>query len=389
MHDFTFYNPTKVLFGRGVSAKIADEIEQSGIKSVLLLYGGGSVHSTGAYDQVVNALKAKGISFVDCPGVKSNPVLSKAREAVSIIRENSLEAVLALGGGSVIDNAKAVAIGAASDTDIWDFYTRKATPQRVLPLFTVATVSATASEMNSTTVLTNEELGHKQGLTHPLLFPRCTAIDPSLQSSVPERQTANGGIDAICHVMETYFDGTKGAELQMEYCEGLIRQIMRLTLELKENPADYNARAQYAWAATNALNGTTWAGHAGRGDFSSHAMGHSLSARYDSVHGETLSVIMPAWMRYVHNEEIDAFVRFADRVFGIKDSCKESAALAGIESMRRFFASIGAPITLSELGVPREDLPLLASVVTRGGPVGVLKGLDTNDVLSIMESVYS
>ena len=388
MQDFTFYNPTKVLFGRGVSAKIADEIGKSGIKSLLLHYGGNSVHSTGVYDQIVNALREKNISFLECGGVKANPVISKAREAASIARENSLEAVLAVGGGSVIDSAKAVALGAVHDCDIWDLFTRREKPVRILPVFVVATVSATASEMNLTSVMTNEELGHKMGLTHELLFPRCTAIDPSLQYSVPERQMISGGIDSICHVMETYFDGTKGAELQMEYCEGLIRQMMRLITEIKKNPTDYNLRAQYAWAATSSLNGTTWAGHVGRGDFASHALGHSLSAKYDSVHGETLAVMMPAWMKYVFREDPDAFVRFADRVFGVNNPDREAAALSGIEKMRSFFASVGAPVTLKEMQVPREDLPALAAVVTRSGPVGVLKKLDYQDVLNIMESAY-
>ena len=389
MLDFTFHNPTKVLFGRGVSGKIADEICKSGIKSVLLHYGGSSVHKTGVYDQVTNALREKNISFCECGGVKPNPVLSKVREAAAIIRENSLEAVLAVGGGSVIDSAKAVALGAVNDCDVWDLFTRAAKPSAALPVFAVATVSATASEMNATSVVTNDELGHKMGITHELLFPRCTAIDPSLQNSVSERQTVSGGIDAICHVMETYFDGTKGAELQMEYCEGLIRQLMRLIPALRKNQTDYEARSQFAWAAVNALNGTTWAGHAGRGDFSSHAMGHSLSARYDSIHGETLAVLMPAWMKYVFTEDLDAFVRFADKIFGMKGSHKESVARDAINRMSKFFASVGAPVTLKEMNVPKEDLPSLAASVTRNGPIGVLKKLDTEDVLKIMESAYS
>lgn len=388
MYDFTFYNPTRVIFGRGVFSKLADELAKDGISRVLLLYGGGSIFKTGVYEQVTEALTQRGISFFECPGVKGNPVVSKAREAVGIVKKNELEAVVAIGGGSVIDSAKGIAAAALYDGDIWDFYARKANVERALPIFAVVTVSATASEANYTSVMTNEELEHKVGLHSELFFPRCTFIDPSVQFGVSERQTSAGGIDAISHVLETYFDGAKGLEIQKEYAEGLVRSVVRLMPILRAHPDDYDARAQFAWAALNALNGTTWAGHPTRGEFSSHAMGHVFSARYDSIHGETLSVIMPAWMRYVCKEDIQTFARFADRVFGIDEGTEEERANAGINCLSEFFASLGAPGRLRDMGIPKTDLPELAANVTRKGPIGSFKQLDTEDVLKIFESAY-
>lgn len=388
MHNFTFYNPTRVVFGRGVFPKLADELAKDDISRALLLYGGGSIHRTGVYDQVVGALDSQGVFFFECPGVKPNPVISKAREAVETIKSNRIEAIVAIGGGSVIDSAKGIAAGAFYDGDIWDFYSRRATVERALPIYTIVTVSATASEMNYTSVLTNEELGQKVGLGCELFYPRCTFIDPSVQFTVSERQTADGGIDAICHVLETYFDGAPGLELQKEYSEGLVRSIIRLLPILRARPDDYDARAQFAWASINALNGTTWAGHPARGDFASHAMGHTFSAKCDSVHGETLSAVMPAWMRYVRGEDLPTFARFAERVFGMNAGSEEERALAGIECLKDFFASLGAPVAIRDMGVAMLDLPEFAAHVTRNGPIGSLKKLETEDVLNIFESAY-
>lgn len=388
MYDFTFYNPTRVIFGRDVFPKLADELAKDGISRVLLLYGGGSIHKTGVYDQVVKALNSHDVVFFECPGVKANPVVSKAREAVEAIKSNRIEAVVAIGGGSVIDSAKGIAAAALYGGDIWDFYSRKATVEQALPIYTVVTVSATASEMNFTSVMTNEELGHKVGLSCEQFYPRCTLIDPSVQFTVSERQTMDGGIDAVCHVLETYFDGAKGLEIQKEYAEGLVRSIIRLMPILRAHPDDYDARAQFAWAAVNALNGITWAGHPTRGEFSSHGMGHTLSAKYDSVHGETLSVIMPAWMKYVYKRDMTTFARFAERVFGANAGSEEERALAGIECLKGFFASLGAPVTLGDMGIPKADLPELAAHVTRNGAIGSLMKLETGDVLKIFESAY-
>jgi alcohol dehydrogenase YqhD (iron-dependent ADH family) len=381
--------PTKVFFGRGVNASVGGELSGDGISRALILYGGGSAKKTGVFDEVAGSLSAAGVKYFECGGVKPNPVISKAREAIEIIRRNAIGAVVAIGGGSVIDSAKGIAAGALYGGDPWDLYSRAAKVTGALPVYAVATVSATASEMNFTSVMTNEDTGVKVGLGDPALNPRKTFIDPSVQFSVPPKQVADGGIDAICHVLETYFDGTSGVELQMEYAEGLVRSLMRLIPALLERPDDYDARAQFAWATASALNGTTWAGHAGKGDFASHAMGHTLSALYDAVHGETLSIIMPNWMRYVRCENMYAFSRFARLVFGMEDKTDEDASIGGIERMSDFFASLGAPLRLRDIGVPEEAIPALADKVSSiAASIGVLKKLERPDVFEIYRAAY-
>lgn len=388
MYDFTFSIPTKVIFGRGVNSRIGKILDEAGISKVLLLYGGGSVHTTGVYDDVTGSLNKSGISFTECSGVKPNPVISKTREAIGIIKADIPEAIVAIGGGSVIDSAKAAAAGAMYAGDVWDFFTKKAIIKSAIPIYVIVTVSATASEMNFTSVQTNEENCLKLGLHSEYFFPKVTFIDPSIQNGVTEKQTVEGGIDAISHVLEAYFSASGGLELQQEYIEGLVRSLMTLIPELQKNPADYDARSQYAWASVCALNGMAFAGYPLRGDFASHALGHVLSAKRDAVHGATLAVMMPAWMKYVYTEDVETFARFAERVFGISCGTEEERALAGIAALRDWFASVGAPITLRELGVEEDELDGYAEAVTIAGPIGVVKKLHREDALSIYKLAY-
>ena len=388
MYDFTFNLPTKVVFGRNVNSQIGEELRVAGISKVLLLYGGGSIHRTGVFGEVAESLQKNEIHFVECPGVKPNPVISKTRIAIDIIRSEKLQAIVAIGGGSVIDSAKAAAAGALYDGDVWDLFMKRANVEAALPIYTVVTVSATASEMNFSSVQTNKETGMKIGLHSHYLFPKTTFIDPSVQATVPEKQTIEGGIDAISHLLETYFSASKGVEIQQEYIEGLVRSLIKLIPMLQKDPSDYDSRSQYAWASVCALNGTAFAGYRLRGDFSSHALGHMLSARRDAVHGATLAVMMPAWMKYVYREDLPNFARFAERVFGISDGSCEERALAGIEALRSYFASIGSPVTLRELGVNEEDLREYADAVTKTAPIGVLKKLSFQDALAIYKLAY-
>lgn len=388
MYDFTFSIPTKVLFGRGVILKIGEELVKDGITKVLLLYGGESINKTGVYGNVTDSLRENCISFIECPGVKPNPVMSKAREAIGIMKSNALEAIVAVGGGSVIDSAKAIAAGALYEGDAWDFFARKAKVERALPVYAVVTVSATASEMNYTSVMTNEESSVKLGLHNPHFFPRLSLIDPLVQASVSEKQTVEGGIDAITHVLEVYFTASEGVEIQQEYIEGLVRGMIKLIPALKDNPSDYEARSQYAWATVCALNGMAFAGYPSRGDFASHQLGHVLSARLDAVHGATLAVMMPAWMKYVCKEDLKIFARFAEKVFGITSGDEEERALAGIQALRDCFASFGAPVTLRELGVNKDDIPEYAEAATFAGPIGTLKKIHSEDAAAIYKLAY-
>jgi alcohol dehydrogenase YqhD (iron-dependent ADH family) len=386
LRNFVYYNPTKVYFGTGVNSRVG-EVVGGGFKKVLLLYGSNSAKSSGVYDEAVKSLSASGVDFRECSGVKPNPVLSKIEEAIGIVKREKLGAIVAIGGGSVIDSAKGVSAGACYDGDVWDFYARRAKISRAMPFFAVATISATASEMNCTSVVTNETLGVKTGLTDEALFPRATFLDPSAQFSVSAKQTADGGIDAICHVMETYFDGTAGVDIQMEYAEGLVRSLMELIPAAIRSPRDYGTRAQLAWASANALNGTTWAGHEGRGDFASHAMGHALSVKYDTVHGESLAIMMPAWMEYVRADNERAFARFARKALGVVTPSDGEASREGIAGMKKFFTSLGAPTRLRDIGVPEGDLPELADSAARA-PIGVLRKLGRDDILAIYRAAF-
>lgn len=387
MKNFTWWNPTIVLFGRGSIDQLAEQLEASGAKSVLLLYGGKAVFKNGAYAQLAEALTKRGIAFPELGGVRPNPRIDKVREAVARIRALRVDAVVPLGGGSVFDSAKAIAAGACYDGDPWDFFEGREV-ERALPLFGVLTASATSSEVNGIAVVSNPEKEAKTSMNSPLLYPRVSAIDPSLQFTLPETQTVYGGIDIMAHVLERVLDGDDGVELVDEQGYALLRSMIRLLPDLLENPEDYDARAEYAWAGSLAHNGSLSCGRAARGDFSSHRLGHSLSLLFDTPHGASLSVMMPAWARYLCRRHPVPFARLAESVFDVFDGSDEERAVEGIDLLEDFFRSVGAPTTLRELNVAESDIGRLAANASAGGNFGVLKSLDAKDVLEIYKLAY-
>ena len=387
MKNFTWWNPTIVLFGRGVIAQFADQLKAAGLKNVLLLYGGKAVFKNGAYAQLAEALTQRGIAFPELGGVRPNPRIDKVREAVARIRASGVDAIVPLGGGSVFDSAKAVAAGACYDGDPWDFFEGREV-ERALPIFGVLTASATSSEVNGIAVVSNPEKEAKTSMNSPLLYPRVSAIDPSLQFSLPETQTVYGGIDIMAHVLERVLDGDEGVELVDEQGYALIRSMIRLIPDLLEEPENYDARAEYAWAGSLAHNGSLSCGRAARGDFSSHKLGHSLSLLFDTPHGASLSVMMPAWARYLYKRYPVPFARLAEAVFDVFDGSDEERAAEGVDLLEDFFRSVGAPTTLRELDVEEADIERLAANASSGGPFGVLKSLDAKDVLEIYKLAY-
>lgn len=388
MHDFMWWSPTIVFFGKGTIPKLTEQLEAMGAKSVLLLYGGKAIFRNGAYAQVVDGLTKAGIAFPEISGIKPNPRIDKVREAVARIKASPVDAIVPIGGGSVFDTAKAVAAGACYDGDPWDFFEGKAQVERALPILGVLTVSATSSEVNGISVISSPDAEAKTSMNSPLLFPKVSVIDPSLQASLPEKQTVNGGVDVIAHVLERLLDGDEGAEIMDEQGYALVRTMMRLIPDLIEDPQDYDARAEFAWGASLAHNGLLSCGRAARGDFSSHKLGHSLSLLFDVPHGASLAVMMPAWARYLYEEHPVPFARLAENVFDIFDGTDEEKALAAIESLEDFFSSIGAPTTLRELDVKEDDLQRLADNASKGGPFGVLEQLSAEDVLEIYKLAY-
>lgn len=382
MENFVFHNLTKLIFGKGTIPKIGEEIKSFGIKKVLMLYGGGSIKKNGVYDQVVESLKRNGIEWVEVSGVKPNPVLSKVHEAIEVCRKENVEAVLGVGGGSVIDSAKAIAAGVLYEGDIWDAFAGKYKINNALPVFAILTISATGTEMNGNAVVTNEKTQEKWAISAKCLYPRVSIIDPTVQFSLPKEQTVYGAVDAIAHTLEYYFDGSD-SDIQNQISESIIRSIMKSTEVLIDNPQDYEARANFAWCATIALNGLTAAGRKG-GDWSCHKIEHSLSALYDIAHGAGLAIVFPAWMRYVYKQKPQQFERFAKHVFSI-DAVGEEAILKGIDAFKAWLRKVGAPVSLRDVGIPAQDIDRIVENVMKQGPsFGVLKRLGKEDVKQIL-----
>lgn len=387
MKNFVFHNATKLIFGEGTISKIGEEIKKEGIKKVLIHYGGGSIKKNGVYEQVINSLKENNIEWVEVSGVKPNPRLSKVYEGIKVAKDNNVEGILAVGGGSVIDSAKAIAGGYYYDGDIWDAYSGKYAISKALPLFTVLTLSATGSEMNGNSVITKEETKQKWSTSSKALYPKVSIIDPTVQYTLPTNQTVNGAVDAISHVMEFYFDGTSGNEIQSQLAEGIIRTVINSTEILLENPKDYDARSNLAWSATLALNGLLGAGSSG-GDWASHALEHSVSALFDIAHGAGLAIIFPAWLEYVKNENIDRFDRFAKEIFSIDTGNPGIDANLGIQALKEWYKKIGQPISLKEIGAKEEDIERLVENAVQMSPMGKLKKLEEKDIREIYKIAY-
>ncbi|WP_304543053.1 iron-containing alcohol dehydrogenase [Sulfurimonas microaerophilic] len=353
MNDFTYYNPTKIEFGKGKEKKIGTYIKEAGYDSVLLVYGTGSIKKGTLYDDTIASLKEAGVTFEEFGGIVSNPVLSKVQEGVKIAKEKKVQAVLGVGGGSVADSVKAIAAGAKYDGDVWDFFIQKAQITEALPVFTVMTLAATASEMNGNSVITKEDTQQKYSISSVLVNPVVSVINPELMATVSKDYLAYSAVDAIAHTIEVYFTATSHPNFNSRIVEAIIKTIMETTEILIENPNDYEARGEFAWAATQALNGLTPAGTHG-GNFPNHMIEHALSALYNVPHGAGLSVVIPAWMKWYKEKNISQFERFAKEVFDLKD------ADAGITALESWFEKIGSPVTLKQAGIPEEGIAEIA-----------------------------
>lgn len=382
MKNFEFFNPTKILFGRGKIALAGKEIAGRNLKKVLLLYGKGSIFKNGVYNSVIQSLKDNSVEWVEFGGIKPNPTLSQVEEAIRLSREENIDAVLAVGGGSVIDSAKAITAGIPYRGSIWDAFEGKVQLSASLPLFTVLTLSATGSEMNPWAVVTKEDEKKKWAFSAgDSSYPLISILDPEVQFSLPKEQTVYGAIDALSHIFELYFDGTDGVDLIDEVSEGLIRSVMRNVKILLENPSDYEARAGLVWAATLALNGINGAGRSG-GDWASHNLEHPLSAYYDIAHGAGLAIVFPAWMTFVHDKAVGKFARFAEKIFNITEGSEEEKGLKAISKLKDFYRELGAPVSLEEINVNAEEIDSLAETAAML-PMGRLKKIGKEEALNI------
>ncbi|MCQ6560422.1 iron-containing alcohol dehydrogenase [Paenibacillus mendelii] len=385
MNSFSFHNPTKICFGEGAVEQLASEVKRYG-SNVLLVYGGGSIKRTGLYDRVLQQLNAAEVRVVQLGGIEPNPRLSSVQKGIELCRTEGIDFILAVGGGSVIDAAKAIAVGVPYEGDVWDFLVHKATIRESLPIGTILTLSATGSEMNGSSVISHWEEKQKRGFTSSYMYPRFSILDPTLTFSVPRDQTVNGIVDIMSHVFEQYFSLTKDTPLQERLCESILLTVIENAERALDKPDDYTARANLMWCGTLALNG----GLISLGmdnDWSSHGIEHEISAIYDIPHGAGLSIVFPNWMKYVMNERPDRFAQYANRVWGIERNGKTETelALAGIEATRDFFTRIGAPSTLADFGIGTEQLDRMAYEAVRFGSIGSFKKLDQADVRAILQ----
>ncbi|MDR2081777.1 MAG: iron-containing alcohol dehydrogenase [Campylobacteraceae bacterium] len=352
MKPFNYYNPVKVIFG-GEQTHIADILRADGHSKILLVYGKNSIKKSGLYDEICAALKSKGIEFTEHGGVSSNPTLSHAREGVSKAKEAT--AVLAVGGGSVIDESKAIAAAAASKYDVWELYEGKK-PINALDLYVILTISATGSEVNDGSVLTNEETKEKLSFGSPLVYPKVSIINPALALTLSQNYIAYSAVDIIAHVLEVYFTAEEHPKIQNRFCENIVKSVIEATEKILKNPNDINARNEFALCASWALNGLTSLG-VGDYSFPNHMIEHSLSAIYNVPHGAGLAVVLPAWLKWFHKSDKKQAKRFAEKIF------KKKSAYEGILALKSWFSKIGAPVTLKELGIANEDIEKIAENV--------------------------
>ena len=373
MKNFVFHNPTKILFGKDTIPSIGSETAAFG-KKALMVYGQGSIRKNGIYDQATKSLQDAGVTIVEHGGVKSNPVLSHVHQGIKLAKEHKVDEIVAVGGGSVIDSAKAISAGALVEHDVWKFFIGKKSIKDALPLTCVLTLAASGSEMNSGMVITNEETEQKFGFANKHLFPKVSILDPGATFSVSPYYTAYGAVDAIAHVLEFYFTNQEPyTPVQDHFMEGLVISCMDSCDRVLGNLEDYNARADLMWAATLALNGMTGAG-LGKVGFPMHLIEHSLSALYNVPHGAGLSVIIPGWMIYQAQRTPEKFAQFAERVFGKTSGPMEKKVAEGIQALLSWFVKVKSPTNLTALKIPAQDIPKIAK-----NAVGLAKVWRMND----------
>ena len=386
MNNFNFYSPTLFVFGKERENEAGKLVKRFGGTKVLIHFGGGSVVKSGLLDRVKQSLTAEDISFVELGGVMPNPRSGLVYTGIEICKREKIDFVLAVGGGSVIDSSKAIALGALYDGDFWDFYQGKAMT-KALPVATILTISAAGSEGSGNSVITHENGMLKRGCGGDALRPVFSVLNPELTCTLPAYQTACGCTDMMAHVMERYFTNTQEVEITDRLCESILLTIIKEAPKALTNPADYDARANLMWAGMVAHNDVCGVGR--EQDWSTHALEHELSALYDVAHGAGLAVMFPAWMKYVMNHDVMRFAQMAVRVWGCEMDFQqpEKTALQGIYKLEQFLSSIGMPVRFSGLGAKAEDIPTLVKTLFSSGAatLGNFVKLTADDARKIYE----
>ncbi|UXH43715.1 iron-containing alcohol dehydrogenase [Rossellomorea vietnamensis] len=385
MNDFTFYNPTKLIFGKGQVEQLKELVPQYG-KKVLVVYGGGSIKRNGLYDQVMSVLKGIDSEVFELSGVEPNPRLSTVRRGVEIAKEKNIDFILAVGGGSVIDCTKAIAAGAKYDGDAWDLVTKKTFAKEALPFGTVLTLAATGSEMNAGSVITNWETNEKYGWGSPVTFPQFSILDPENTFTVPKDHTIYGMVDMMSHVFEQYFNNATNTPLQDRMCESVLKTVIETAPKLIDDLENYELRETILYSGTIALNGMLQMGY--NGDWASHNIEHAVSAVYDIPHAGGLAILFPNWMKHNLKVNPSRFAQMAERVFNVDPAGKseEEVALEGIEKLREFWSSLGAPTRLADYDIDDSQIDLMADKAMVNGEFGNFNKLNKDDVLAILRA---
>ncbi|HJA13133.1 MAG TPA: iron-containing alcohol dehydrogenase [Candidatus Mediterraneibacter merdipullorum] len=387
MENFQYYTPTKVIFGKGTEEQTGELVKAEGCKKVLVHYGSGSVKRSGLLDRIYRSLDAAGVDYISLGGVVPNPHLSLVYEGIELCRKENVDFILAVGGGSVIDSAKAIGYGIANEGDVWDFYDGKREAEGCLPIGVVLTISAAGSEMSDSSVITNENGWLKRGYSSDYSRARFAVMNPELTMTLPKYQTASGCVDIMMHTMERYFNHCDNMELTDGISEHLIRTVMKHAKILMTEPEDYNARAEVMWAGSLSHNDLTGCGTDG-GDWSSHQLEHELGGMFDVAHGAGLAAVWGSWARYVLDAAPARFAKFAVNVMGVQPGSSDTeTALEGIRAMEAFYRSIGMPVCIRDMGidVTEEQLRELAEKCSHfgGRTIGCIRNLDRDDMYQI------
>ena len=386
MLDFNYQNGTKIHFGRNTEQD-AGTLSAAHGKTVLLHYGQGSIRESGLYDRVLLSLEKEGLRVIELGGVKPNPTVELARQGIDLCRKERIDMILAVGGGSVIDSAKAIAAGVHYDGDVWDFYSGNAEPENALPVGVILTIPAAGSESSMFTVLSNPDGQWKKGFGHPLLRPVFAILNPELTYTLPAYQTACGASDMLAHVMERYFSNTPHVHLSDRLCEGVMKTIIEMAPLAIMDPEHYDVRAELMWAGTVAHHDFLNSGR--ETDWASHGIEHEISALYDIAHGAGLSIVFPAWLRYVVQENPGKIAQFANRVFGIELDFDQPdrTAMLGIEALEDFYIKLGLPVRFCDADIDENRISEMAQKATGEGAwtLGTYRTLNTKDVERILQ----
>ena len=387
MQTFQICTPTNLVFGKRTQHQIG-ELLKPYAKKVLLHYGGGSVKANGLYDDTKKSLAAAGIECVELGGVVPNPRLSLVYEGIELCKKEGVELILAIGGGSAIDSAKAIAVGVCFDGDVWDKFMKKSPIEKALPVATILTIPAAGSEMSNSAVITNEKEGRKHGMGSDLIRPVVSIVNPEYFTTLPKAQIGYGVADIMSHIFERYITQTTNCGITDGMCESILKTIMKNALKVVENPSDYEAWAEVGLGGILAHN--NWLGIGRDQDWGTHDIEHELSAYNDIAHGGGLAILTPAWMRYVYKENINMFVQFAVNVMGVEGSYRQPEELIeeGIAKLEEFFRKMGLPATLSEVGIPESAFEDMAKKATNAyfgeeRPLGNFKKLKWQDIVEI------